>query len=151
MPWFRRDPQDAIDQELSQYAPGRGAFTSDLTGQEFWLVLDKGYRPLGLVVGNCVFSMGAMRATLAGLRVAFRGEVRQMSQLLYDARGLAMKRMKDEADRLGADGIVGVDLRIQEMHNGEVIEVTAVGTAVKYVGYPEGERSRGTVVVPAAP
>ncbi len=148
MPWFRRDPQDAIDQELAQYAPGHGAFTSDLSGQEFWLVLDKGYRPLGLVVGNCVFSMGAMRAALAAVRVAVRGEVRQMSQLLYDARELAMKRMKDEADRLGADGIVGVDLRIQEMHGGEVIEVTAIGTAVRYVGYSDGERSRGMVVVP---
>jgi len=151
MPWFRRDPQDAIDQELAEYAPGRGAFTSDLSGQEFWLVVDKGYRPLGMVVGNCVFSMGAIRAAIASLRVAFRGEVRQMSQLLYDARGLAMKRMKDEADRLGADGVIGVSLRIEEMHAGEVIEVTAIGTAVKYVGFAEGDRSRGVVVVPTAP
>lgn len=149
MPWFNRNPRDAIDQELAEYAPGKGAFTSDLSGQEFWLLLDKGYRPLGLVLGNCVFSMGAMRAATTNLRIAFRGEVKQMSQLLYDARELAMKRMKDEADRLGADGIVGVDLRIQEMHEGEVIEVTAIGTAVKYAGYPEGERSRGTVVIPA--
>ena len=35
-------------------------FTSDLSGQEFWLVLDKGYTPLGLVLGNYVYSMGAM-------------------------------------------------------------------------------------------
>jgi hypothetical protein len=35
-------------------------FASDLTGQEFWLVIDKGYTPLGLVLGNCEYSMGAM-------------------------------------------------------------------------------------------
>ena len=36
------------------------AFTSDLSGQEFWLVVDKGYIPLGLVLGNSVYSMGAL-------------------------------------------------------------------------------------------
>ena len=43
-------------------------FTSDLTGQEFWLVIDKGYTPLGLVLGNCVYSMGAMGGFLAGIK-----------------------------------------------------------------------------------
>lgn len=149
MPLFGRNPQDPIDEELSRYHPGQGAFTSDLSGQEFWLIVDKGYLPVGLVLGNCVFSMGAMRDHLTRLRAVFRGELGAFSQLLYDARALAMKRMKDEADALGADGVVGVHLSFQEMHEGEIVEVTAVGTAVRYVGHRDGESSRGTVVIPA--
>ena len=72
-------------------------FTSDLTGQEFWLVIDKGYTPLGLVLGNCVYSMGAMGGFMAGLKGAAGGEVGQYSKLMYDARELALQRMQAEA------------------------------------------------------
>jgi uncharacterized protein YbjQ (UPF0145 family) len=115
---------------------GRHAFTSDLTGQEFWLVVDKGYTPLGLVLGNCVYSMGSIRNLFAGFKGAQGGEAAQYSRLMYDARELAIGRMQGEADRLGADGVVGVDLTIEYIHGGEWMEVTAVGTAVKYTGIP---------------
>ena len=121
------------------------AFTSDLSGQEFWLVVDKGYQPLGLVLGNCVYSMGVVGGFLAGLKGAMRGEVEQYSRLMYEARELALSRMQAEADALGADGVVAVKLNIEYMHNGEWMEVTAIGTAVKYVGNPDG--SKGQVVV----
>ncbi|HLV79073.1 MAG TPA: YbjQ family protein [Chthonomonadaceae bacterium] len=128
--------------------PGGRAFTSDLSGQEFWLVVDKGYVPLGLVLGNCVYSMGAFRGWLANLKGAFRGEVGDVSRLMYDARELALARMQAEADALGADGVVGVDLRIDYLHNGEWMEVTAIGTAVKYVGQAAGAAgSRAQVVL----
>lgn len=146
---FGRDPRDDIEAELAQQDKARGAFTSDLSGQEFWLVVDKGYIPVGLVLGNSVFSMGALRSFVTGVRTAFRGELKELSQLMYDARELALKRMKEEADRLGADGVVGVDVRITESHGGEIMEVTAVGTAIRYVGRP-GEAGRpAQVVVPA--
>ncbi len=109
-------------------------FTSDLTGQEFWLVIDKGYTPLGLVLGNCVYSMGAMGGFIAGLKGAAGGEVGQYTKLMYDARELALTRMQAEAARLGADGVIGVDLKIEDMHGGEWMEITAVGTAVKFTG-----------------
>jgi uncharacterized protein YbjQ (UPF0145 family) len=109
-------------------------FTSDLTGQEFWLVIDKGYTPLGLVLGNCVYSMGAMGGLMAGLRGAAGGEVSQYSKLMYDARELALARMQAEAVRLGADGVIGVDLKIEYLHGNEWMEFTAVGTAVKFTG-----------------
>ena len=114
------------------------AFTSDLTGQEFWLVVDKGYTPLGLVLGNCVYSMGSVGGFLAGIKGVAGGEVQQYTKLMYDARELALQRMEAEADRLGADGVIGVDLRIEYMHGGEWMEITAVGTAVKYTGSSSG-------------
>lgn len=123
------------------------AFTSDLSGQEFWLVLDKGYSPLGLVLGNCVYSMGAFRGWLANIKGTFRGEVGDVSRLMYDARELALARMQAEAEALGADGVVGVDLRIEYLHGGEWMEVTAIGTAVKYVGPAAGNTGSQAQVV----
>lgn len=129
----------------SELLAGR-AFTSDLSGQEFWLVVDKGYQPLGMVLGNCVYSMGAFRGWLANLKGAFRGEVQDVSRLMYDARELALARMQAEADALGADGVIGVDLRIDYLHGGEWMEVTAIGTAIRYSGPPQGG-SRAQVVL----
>jgi uncharacterized protein YbjQ (UPF0145 family) len=123
------------------------AFTSDLTGQEFWLVIDKGYQPVGLVLGNCVYSMGMVGGFLGNLKGNLvQGEVEQYSRLMYDARELAIRRMQAEADALGADGVIGVDLTINYLHNNEWMEITAVGTAVKFVGKSEVE-SQGQVVV----
>ena len=123
------------------------AFTSDLSGQEFWLVVDKGYEPLGLVLGNCVFSMGVVGGFLAGLKGITRGEVEQYSRLMYEARELALSRMQAEADALGADGVVAVKLNIEYMHGNEWMEVTAIGTAVRKVANPP--ESRGQVVLNA--
>jgi uncharacterized protein YbjQ (UPF0145 family) len=111
-------------------------FTSDLSAQEFWLTLDRGYTPVGLVLGNSVFSIGVIRNLLGGWKARFRGDVQEFSQLMYDARRIAIHRMQEEARLLGADGIIGVTIEIKELENvlgraGEYIEVTAVGTAIK--------------------
>src|SRR5262245_13880688 len=123
------------------------AFTSDLSGQEFWLVVDKGYEPLGLVLGNCVYSMGAIGGFLAGLKGMVRGEVEQYSRLMYEARELALTRMQAEADALNADGVVAVKLNIDYMHGNEWMEVTAIGTAVRKIQNPP--ESKGQVILNA--
>jgi uncharacterized protein YbjQ (UPF0145 family) len=123
------------------------AFASDLSGQEFWLVVDKGYIPVGMVLGNCVYSMGAFRGWLANIKGAFRGEVADVTRLMYEARELAISRMQAEADALGADGIIGTDLKIEYIHGGEWMEVTAIGTAVRYVGDRAGDRGSAQVVL----
>jgi uncharacterized protein YbjQ (UPF0145 family) len=54
---------------------------------------------------------------------------------MYNARELAMSRMESEAAHLGADGIVGVQLRMQAYVWGqEVLEFLATGTAVRATG-----------------
>ena len=125
------NPRNAM--EVQAGYRGR-AFTSDLSGQAFWLVVDKGFQPMGMVVGNCVYSMGAIRNWLVGIKGNFQGELKEYSQLMYQARELALARMQFEADQLGADGVIGVELNIELMHNNEWMEVTAIGTAVRYIG-----------------
>jgi uncharacterized protein YbjQ (UPF0145 family) len=145
---FHRDHKDEPAFEIpSLPTAGRlHAATSDLTGQEFWLINDAGYQVLGLVLGNSVYSMGAMRNWLAGFKANFKGEIKEVTQLMYEARELALQRMQAEADSLGADAVVGVDLKIEYLHNDEWMEVTAAGTAVRKVGPAEG---RARVTVPA--
>jgi uncharacterized protein YbjQ (UPF0145 family) len=135
--------RDESPQELTPGARGRAA-TSDLSGQEFWLINDAGFQVVGLVLGNSVYSMGALRSFLSGFKANFKGEIKEVTQLMYDARELALRRMQAEADALGADTVVGVDIKIEYMHNDEWMEVTATGTAVRRIGPPQG---KGQVVV----
>ncbi len=107
-------------------------FTSDLSGQNFWTLVQAGYMPLGLVMGTCVYHV-AHRGMGAALGQAGRNaELPNFTQALYEARELAMSRMQEEATRLGAEGIVEVKL-IEKSHfwGSHVIEFLAIGTAVR--------------------
>ncbi|MBW8803704.1 MAG: heavy metal-binding domain-containing protein [Catenulisporales bacterium] len=121
-------PEDAMRRlaELKPSAPG-SIFTSDLTVNEFLLVKEAGFRPLGLVLGSSIYHVG--------LQVARWGKSQELdvlSQAMYHARELAMTRMEAEADQLGADGIVGVRLEVEFKEFGaDVAEFIAIGTAVK--------------------
>src|ERR1700733_1287447 len=56
-----------------------------------------------------------------------------LSGAMYHARELAMTRMEEEADDLGADGVVGVRLDIGRYDRGEhLAEFIAIGTAVRH-------------------
>ncbi len=112
-------------------APNGRPFTSDLSGQDFSTLLRSGYRPVGLVIGNCVYHV-ARQGMLASLKQVGRNvEMPNYTQALYEARELAMERMQAEATELQAGGIVGA--RITERSHGwgsHVIEFFAIGTAV---------------------
>ena len=86
-------------------------FTSDLSVSEFLLVKEAGFEPLGLVMGSSIYQIAPTIPNLA------RGqpgcEITDMTRALYHARELAMNRMEEEADELGADGVVGVRLTLQ--------------------------------------
>jgi len=57
-----------------------------------------------------------------------------LTQAMYNARELAMARMRAEADHLAADGIVGVNLRMQMYAWGQsCLEFVATGTAVRHL------------------
>jgi uncharacterized protein YbjQ (UPF0145 family) len=112
-------------------APNGRPFTSDLNGQDFATLLRAGYRPVGMVMGNCVYHVGR-QGMLASLKQIGRNvEMPNYTQALYEARELAMERMQTEADELRSGGIVGA--RIVERSHGwgsHVIEFFAIGTAV---------------------
>src|SRR6266568_3509400 len=112
-------------------APNGRPFTSDLSGQDFWTLMTAGYRPVGLVMGNCVYHVAHQGMGQWLKQVGQNVEMPTYTQALYEARELAMERMQTEAEQLQAGGIVGA--RISEGSHGwgsHVIEFFAVGTAV---------------------
>src|SRR5450755_2898491 len=121
-------PQDAM-RRLAELQPGRAGsiFTSDLSVNEFLLVREAGFRPLGLVLGSSIYHVGLQVG-----RWGKNQELDVLSQAMYHARELAMSRMEAEASTLGADGIVGVrlDVEMKEFGN-DIAEFIAIGTAVK--------------------
>jgi uncharacterized protein YbjQ (UPF0145 family) len=129
-------------------APNGRPFTSDLSGQDFWTLLSAGYRPVGLVMGSCVYHV-AHRGFLASLRQMGQNvELPNFTQALYDARELAMERMQREAEDLQAEGIVGVQLTERSHGWGShVIEFFAVGTAIVPLGEGAHEIPPPTTVI----
>jgi uncharacterized protein YbjQ (UPF0145 family) len=114
-------------------APNGRPFTSDLSGQAFWTLMQTGKRPVGLVMGNCVYHV-AHRGMIQSMRQTGQNvELEQYTQALYDARELAMERMQKEAEDIG-DGVLGiVEVKLHENNHGwgsHVIEFFALGTAV---------------------
>jgi len=106
-----------------------GVFSSDLSVSEYVLLGEAGFEPLGFVVGSSIYHVGLQVG-----RWSQNQELQVLTQAMYSARELAMLRMRVEAGQLGADGIVGVNLRMQMYAWGqEVLEFVATGTAVKAV------------------
>ena len=105
-----------------------GLFTSDLSVNEFLLIRQAGFDPVGLVVGSSIYHIGIQ---MAGWKTS--RELTVLSEAMYNARQLAMTRMEEEADQLGADGVVGVRLDIGRYEWGQdMAEFIAIGTAIKH-------------------
>jgi uncharacterized protein YbjQ (UPF0145 family) len=107
-------------------------FTSDLSGQDFWTLIQAGYAPLGMVMGSCVYHIAHQKFWQAMGNIGQNVELPQFTEALYDARELAMSRMQAEAERLAAEGIVGVQLlSLGHRWGGHTTEFFAIGTAVR--------------------
>jgi len=121
-------PLDAVSRLRRMRGEGGAPlFTSDLSVSEFVLLEQMGWRPLGLVLGSSIYHVGIQYGNFYQNQ-----ELQYLTAAMYEARDLAMSRMEEEADVLGADGIVGVRLEVGGYAWAEnALEFTAIGTAVK--------------------
>jgi uncharacterized protein YbjQ (UPF0145 family) len=103
--------------------------TSDLTCEEMWNLVNIGFLPVKLVMGTAVYSLGAVGGIASWFKSFARGEISDLTTLIYDAREHAIGLIRDEADDIGADDVVGIKTHIHEM--GSLIEFMAIGTAVR--------------------
>jgi uncharacterized protein YbjQ (UPF0145 family) len=118
-------------------------FTSDLSVNEFLLVKQAGFDPLGLVMGSSIYNIAARPPQSLGQFEPGR-ELIEVTQALYHARELAMTRLEEEADELGADGVIGVRFDVNLHAWGQnVAEFIAIGTAVKHAGGETFRNARG--------
>ncbi len=126
---YHRDSTEGLPEHAkSRLKAGSGKFfSSDLSVNEYVLLHQAGFEPLGLVMGTSMYQIGYQRAGWND-----NTEMDVLTQAMYTARELAMTRMEEEADILGADGIVGVKLEvIRHAWGASMAEFMAIGTAVK--------------------
>jgi len=121
-------------------ASGRAPFASDLSVSEFALLHSLGLEPITLVVGSSIFHVGWQNVFYNAPT-----EFETVSHAYNEARRLALGRLLEEAQTVGADAVVG--MRIQQgAHDwaAGAVEFLAAGTAVRL---PEELRStRGPVL-----
>lgn len=84
---------------------------------------------LGIVTGEAILGANIFRDLFAGIRDIVGGRSAAYEEELGKARRTALAEMQDEARRLGADAVVGVDLDYEVINN--MLMVSASGTAVK--------------------
>jgi uncharacterized protein YbjQ (UPF0145 family) len=104
--------------------------TSDLTGEELWGMTQLGYMPIKLLISTSVYSLGAIGGIKAAFRSFVKGEIGDLTTLIYDAREHVFDRMKREAAAVGAEEVVGIKTYIIELGS-SLVEIFAVGTAVR--------------------
>jgi uncharacterized protein YbjQ (UPF0145 family) len=113
-------------------ADGGVPFTSDLSGQAFYKLLSSGYRPLGLVLGNCVYHVAHQSFGQLLRQAGMNTEVTVFTQAMYEARELAMSRMQAEAERMKATTVVETRLEVaSHVWEYHVMEFLSIGTAVR--------------------
>ena len=85
---------------------------------------------LGIVEGEIVQTKHLGKDFMAGMKTLVGGEIKSYTEMMSDARRIATERMVEQAEKLGADAIVGVRYSSSEIMQG-ASEILAYGTAVK--------------------
>lgn len=89
------------------------------------------FEALGMVKGTVVYSKNFGKDFMAAMKTLVGGEIVSYTEMLNEARQIAVKRMVDEAEALGADAVINVRYGSSSVMQGAA-EVIAYGTAVKY-------------------
>ena len=86
---------------------------------------------LGVVTGEAIMGANIFKDLFAGVRDIVGGRSAAYEEELRKARSIALDELGDEAQRLGADAVIGVDLDYETVGQGSMLMVTASGTAVR--------------------
>jgi uncharacterized protein YbjQ (UPF0145 family) len=120
--------------------------TSDMTNEEMWNMTHLGYVPLRLVMGVSVYSLGLTGGIMSAIQSFGGGEVAGLTEILYEAREKALARIEADAEKCGADEVIGVKTRVYDLGGG-LVEFMAIGTAVKKI---EGVKTKNDALPPQA-
>ena len=99
--------------------------TSTIEGKEI-------ERYYGLVSGETIIGANIVRDFLAGIRDIVGGRSGSYEQVLREAKQECLKEITAQAQAMGANAIIGIDLDYETV-GGSMLMVTAAGTAVRYV------------------
>ncbi len=110
--------------------PQGSIVSSELRGDELWSLATMGYAPLKLVMATSVCSLGVAAGIGTLFQSISRGELPELTQLVYEARERCLERLRHEGETIGAERVMGNRLVIRELSRG-LIEIVAIGTAVR--------------------
>lgn len=86
---------------------------------------------LGIVNGEAIIGANFVKDFFAGISDIVGGRSGAYEQGLREAKSIALKEMTEQAQRLGANAVIGVDLDYETIgSNGSMLMVSANGTAV---------------------
>ncbi|MDC9822389.1 heavy metal-binding domain-containing protein [Devosia sp. ZB163] len=87
---------------------------------------------LGIVTGEVIVGANIFRDLFAGIRDIVGGRAGAYESALREARHTAFEDLREEARRLGADAVVGVDIDYEVVgQGGSMLMVSVSGTAVR--------------------
>ena len=87
---------------------------------------------LGVVTGETIIGANVFRDFLAGVRDFFGGRSASYEAVLREAKDTALEEMARQAEALGANAVVGIDLDYETVGgSGSMLMVTCSGTAVR--------------------
>ena len=85
-----------------------------------------------VVKGSMIQSKHLGRDIAAGFKTIVGGELKGYSEMINEARAIATRRMVEEAEGLGADGVINIRYSSATVAAGAA-EVMVYGTAVRFV------------------
>ena len=89
-------------------------------------------RYVGVVTGETIIGANGFRDFLAGVRDFFGGRSASYEAVLREAKDTALEEMARQAEALGANAVVGIDLDYETVGgSGSMLMVTCSGTAVR--------------------
>ena len=87
----------------------------------------------GIVCGETIIGANLFKDFFAGIRDIVGGRASSYESVLREAKESALQEMSDQAARMGANAVIGIDLDFETVGaNGSMLMVTAAGTAVRY-------------------
>ncbi|GGX76940.1 UPF0145 protein [Litchfieldella qijiaojingensis] len=96
----------------------------------------EGYRVtdhIDIVSAECVFGMNVLKDMFSSFRDFFGGRNKSSQDALREARVACLNELRREAESMGANAVIGVDLDYSEISGGgkSMLFLVATGTAVK--------------------
>ncbi len=89
----------------------------------------------GVVTGEAILGANVFRDLFASIRDIVGGRSGSYERVLREARDTALAEMSEEAQRRGANAVIGVDLDYETIGDtGSMLMVSASGTAVRLGG-----------------
>lgn len=87
----------------------------------------------GIVSGETIIGANIVKDFFAGITDIVGGRSGSYERVLKQAKDAALQEMADQATRMGANAVIGIDLDYETVGSGNtMLMVTAAGTAVRY-------------------